>query len=218
MAIDTYAKKCISGKYFCITILAIASVFYMQPVFSQHPICDTHISGVSLNDSTSEIENKWKTQGLNDITCTRRMKMSCESKRQQVIEYASNTSGFLENLEDKILTASINSQKKITTLTMKMRINAPETLQAYDANRSWKGWSHASLIESKIAKFCKTPTPKGLIIQCDYRSGVKITVIVGSPMNKECQYNFEARFRGKYGPTPPDHAIHESLYIVSRQQ
>ena len=190
----------------------IFSLVYVQPVQAEHPICGQNITGVTLGSTIEEADIALKAKNLRDVTCSQRMKMPCEKYREQTAKYATNANARLEKLDDlMVMVHRDRTTKNVSGVVSVTRISAPETFHQTGEEPSWDGWSHASLIKSKINEFCKSPAPEGLTIGCKYRGGVQITVLVGDTRAKECKYTFEARYVGQRGPTPPDHTIRETL-------
>jgi hypothetical protein len=201
-------------RYYRIAITGVFLIFAL-PASSQHPVCIAEIVGATLDQTPAEIETAWRDAGLTDITCDRRIMargMTCEQRRAQSVIFATQPTGDLVDLGDRVVTLGLNAQTGAPyQLDQRMRVDAPESLVAYDEDRSWEGWSHAELIASKIATFCDAEPEEELRVRCDYARGVKITVLIGSPMDKVCEYTFEARYTGANGPTPPDHVIVEQI-------
>ena len=197
------------------SVLALG-LFFAATAHAANPFCQREIEGISVaKDSVADIEAALKEMGMQDITCSQRSKAPCASRRKQMLVYATKANGFVHNVGDKSARVTLDVQGNVKGIMISYATEGPDSLLAYDENRSWDAWTYKDLIESRIAEFCNTDTPENAVKKCDYRSGVKIDIFPynNSPRNHECNYTFEARFNNGGNPNFVVHVINESLQI-----
>jgi hypothetical protein len=216
LAEESDVSTLFTPKFAAIAVAVFSITTFSLSAFAVNPQCYKKIEGISLDQSVEEITNTLQQLGLHDITCKQRSKMPCATQKKQMLTYATNDQGSLHKVGDKAAKLTFDKAGNPRTFSYRYYTEAPASLEAYDENRSWEGWTHKDTIKARINEYCKSTQPEGMKVGCRYGSALSIDVIIGDPRSKDCMYKFEAVYSAPRGKSqaPAAHQIRETITLV----